>query len=120
MDGHRHRRHVRIRWCGVQTLMDDAAAVVETLLGEEGHAHPPPIVLVGHSMGGALAARLAASKRIGGVVAVVVIDVVEGTAMESLPHMKVHVCVLQPLPLRCSRASSIGPHLVSYRRQHVC
>jgi protein phosphatase methylesterase 1 len=78
----------------VQTLMDDIAAVVEALFGAEGHPNRPAVVLVGHSMGGALAARLAASKRISGVVAVVVIDVVEGTAMDSLPHMKARACSL--------------------------
>lgn len=40
-----------------------------------------PTLLVGHSMGGALAVRAAASKEISGLEGVVVIDVVEGTAI---------------------------------------
>jgi pimeloyl-ACP methyl ester carboxylesterase len=40
-----------------------------------------PTLLVGHSMGGALAVRAAATKAIAGLDGVVVIDVVEGTAM---------------------------------------
>lgn len=47
----------------------------------------PRLVLVGHSMGGAIAVRLAVSKRLDTVVGLVVIDVVEGTAMSALPYM---------------------------------
>jgi alpha-beta hydrolase superfamily lysophospholipase len=38
----------------------------------------PPIVLVGHSMGGAIAVHTAASNFIQNLIALVVIDVVEG------------------------------------------
>ena len=38
----------------------------------------PPIILVGHSMGGALAIHCAARNYISKLIAVVVIDVVEG------------------------------------------
>jgi protein phosphatase methylesterase 1 len=38
-------------------------------------------------MGGAIAARAAASGKILNLVAVAVLDVVEGTAMAALPHM---------------------------------
>lgn len=40
-----------------------------------------PTLLVGHSMGGALAVWAAATKQISGLCGVVVIDVVEGTAI---------------------------------------
>lgn len=40
-----------------------------------------PTLLVGHSMGGALAVRAAATRDISGLDGVVVIDVVEGTAI---------------------------------------
>ena len=89
-------------------MVQDVADVVRALLaaddggGEEtaGSTHHPvvnlkgvkDIVLVGHSMGGAVAARLAAAwphgvrVRLAGVV---VVDVVEGSAMAGLPAMKV-------------------------------
>eukprot|EP00922_Rhytidocystis_sp_ex-Travisia-forbesii_P052859 GHVS01078398.1.p1 GENE.GHVS01078398.1~~GHVS01078398.1.p1 ORF type:complete len:488 (+),score=74.56 GHVS01078398.1:57-1520(+) len=49
------------------------------------------IVLVGHSMGGALAGHLAASGRIPNVLGLVVVDAVEGTAIEALPVMRTFV-----------------------------
>lgn len=46
----------------------------------------PPIVLIGHSMGGAIAVETA--KMLPAAVALCVIDVVEGTALESLSSMQ--------------------------------
>jgi protein phosphatase methylesterase 1 len=48
----------------------------------------PPIVLVGHSMGGALAVHAASLDYVKNLLAVVVIDVVEGSAMEALTSMQ--------------------------------
>ena len=45
----------------------------------------PPTVLVGHSMGGAVAVRLAASGQLPNLAGVAVIDVVEGTALQVWP-----------------------------------
>ncbi|KAG2499014.1 hypothetical protein HYH03_003200 [Edaphochlamys debaryana] len=50
-------------------------------------SQPPACVLVGHSMGGGLVVWAALSKRIRRLEGVVVIDVVEGTALAALPHM---------------------------------
>uniref|UniRef100_A0A7S0R4Y3 protein phosphatase methylesterase-1 n=1 Tax=Pyramimonas obovata TaxID=1411642 RepID=A0A7S0R4Y3_9CHLO len=72
----------------VETLSKDVVEVARALYGPDGTCWPK-IVLVGHSMGGALVAHIAASEEIHSLAAVVVIDVVEGTAMESLPHMKI-------------------------------
>lgn len=47
---------------------------------------PPPVILIGHSMGGAVAVETA--RILPGVVALCVIDVVEGTALESLSSMQ--------------------------------
>jgi len=47
----------------------------------------PKVVLVGHSMGGAVAVNLANSGRLRHVDGLVVLDVVEGTALLNLPHM---------------------------------
>lgn len=46
-----------------------------------------PTIIVGHSMGGALAVNVAASEGIDSIIALGVIDVVEGTAMEALSSM---------------------------------
>ncbi|PRW60955.1 phosphatase methylesterase 1 [Chlorella sorokiniana] len=64
---------------------------------QPGGAHPPPTVLVGHSMGGAIAVHAAALGGISSLAGVVVIDVVEGTAIASLPYMNT---VLQKRPKR--------------------
>ena len=48
--------------------------IVEKIWGED----QPPIILVGHSMGGALAVHIANRNYIKNLVALVVIDVVEG------------------------------------------
>ncbi|BDA49543.1 Protein phosphatase methylesterase 1 [Coccomyxa sp. Obi] len=65
------------------TLSQDAVAVWEALLGEE----KAPTVIVGHSMGGAIATWSATLQAIPSLEGLVVIDVVEGTALASLPHM---------------------------------
>jgi len=46
-----------------------------------------PTVVVGHSMGGGIAVWAAAGNRIPGLAGLVVVDVVEGTAVAALPHM---------------------------------
>ena len=46
------------------------------------------MILVGHSMGGAIAIRVAASGLLKTLVGMVVIDVVEGTALAALSHMQ--------------------------------
>lgn len=68
----------------MQTMSQDVVAVWQVLYG----ACPErtPTLLVGHSMGGALAVWAAASKQIAGLDGVVVIDVVEGTALGARPR----------------------------------
>jgi len=58
----------------------DVAAVIDVI------AHDAPIILVGHSMGGAVAVR--AAPLIPNLYGVGVIDVVEGTAMDALASMQ--------------------------------
>ena len=50
--------------------------------------NPPMILLMGHSMGGAICVHIANLNLIPTLVGVVVIDVVEGTAIESLQSMQ--------------------------------
>ncbi|XP_061726041.1 protein phosphatase methylesterase 1 [Cydia pomonella] len=67
------------------TLVKDVEQVLHKLFGEE----LPPIVLVGHSMGGAVAVRAALLPSLEPYVhGIAVIDVVEGTAMDALASMQ--------------------------------
>ncbi|XP_048091969.1 protein phosphatase methylesterase 1-like [Alosa alosa] len=66
------------------TMSRDVANVVRATYGEI----PPPIILVGHSMGGAIAVHAASGSLLPSVVGLVVIDVVEGSAMDVLHSMQ--------------------------------
>eukprot|EP00850_Spirogloea_muscicola_P015630 SM000121S26027 [mRNA] locus=s121:420840:431708:- [translate_table: standard] len=82
--GHGSSRTADDRDLSSQTLCKDVVALVQAMFGD----NPPAIVLVGHSMGGAIAVRVAASRELPTLAALVVIDVVEGTAMSSLQFMQ--------------------------------
>eukprot|EP01012_Entosiphon_sulcatum_P014958 TRINITY_DN19990_c0_g1_i1.p1 TRINITY_DN19990_c0_g1~~TRINITY_DN19990_c0_g1_i1.p1 ORF type:complete len:332 (+),score=30.86 TRINITY_DN19990_c0_g1_i1:31-996(+) len=64
-----------------ETLMADVIAVLQALFPSL-----PPLILAGHSLGGAIATWLAASNKLP-VHGFVVVDVVEGSALESLKYM---------------------------------
>lgn len=68
----------------VETMCNDVLAVLKTMFGDS----PPAIVIVGHSMGGSVAVHLAAKKALPSLAGLVVVDVVEGTALASLIHMQ--------------------------------
>mgnify|MGYP006143306335 CR=1 FL=1 len=68
-------------------LVDDVVHVAAAVRASLGVAPDSPLMLVGHSMGGAIAARAGASGRISGLCGVGVVDVVEGTALAALQHM---------------------------------
>ncbi|KAL1815576.1 hypothetical protein ACET3Z_018150 [Daucus carota] len=68
----------------IETLCGDVLAVLKTMYGNS----PPAIVLVGHSMGGSVAVHVAAKKVLPSLAGLIVVDVVEGTAMASLMHMQ--------------------------------
>ena len=68
----------------IESLTNDVIAVIRTLYGDP----PPAIILVGHSMGGSVAVHVAARRAIHNLHGLVVVDVVEGTAMASLIHMQ--------------------------------
>eukprot|EP00667_Euglena_gracilis_P016471 EG_transcript_17245 len=65
------------------TLVEDVVRVLGALYG----GAIPPIILVGHSLGGAIAVWTAVAHPELPIEGLVVIDVVEGSALESLPHM---------------------------------
>ncbi|KAJ2764933.1 Protein phosphatase methylesterase 1 [Coemansia nantahalensis] len=64
----------------LERLVDDLVGVVAAVLRENSSARD--VVLVGHSMGGAVVAH--ACRRIPRVLGVVLVDIVEGTALDSL------------------------------------
>uniref|UniRef100_A0A671PCZ1 Protein phosphatase methylesterase 1 n=1 Tax=Sinocyclocheilus anshuiensis TaxID=1608454 RepID=A0A671PCZ1_9TELE len=66
------------------TMSRDVANVVRATYGEI----PPPIILVGHNVGGAIAVHAAGGALLPSVVGLVAIDVVEGSAMEVLHSMQ--------------------------------
>jgi len=66
-----------------ETLTKDCINLINILFKDTS----TKIVLVGHSMGGAIAARAAASQKIPNLVGLIVVDVVEGTALAALAHM---------------------------------
>lgn len=68
----------------IETLRSDVFDVIDTLYGNS----PPALILVGHSMGGAVAVHCAAKRRLHTLAALVVLDVVEGTALASLSYMQ--------------------------------
>uniref|UniRef100_A0A8C7NK14 Protein phosphatase methylesterase 1 n=1 Tax=Oncorhynchus mykiss TaxID=8022 RepID=A0A8C7NK14_ONCMY len=67
-----------------ETMAKDIGKVVEALYGE----NPPPIMMIGHSMGGAIAVHTAAANHVPSLLGLCVIDVVEGTAMDALNSMQ--------------------------------
>eukprot|EP00093_Oithona_nana_P012035 12035.XXX_661160_662383_1 [CDS] Oithona nana genome sequencing. len=69
-----------------QTMASDISNVVKYHV--ESLDSIPEIVLVGHSMGGALAVHTALEGEIDALIGLVVIDVVEGTAMDALSSMQ--------------------------------
>ena len=66
--------------CISQTLTEDIVAVWDSLQKEDS-VSKHPLVMVGHSMGAAMAVRAAATGRMARLEGIVVIDVVEGTAI---------------------------------------
>lgn len=72
----------------IDRLVQDVVEVVNKVLpAEEQDGDKLQTIIVGHSLGGAVAVRVAAMEQIPSLVGVVVVDVVEGTALASLEHM---------------------------------
>uniref|UniRef100_A0A182TG35 Protein phosphatase methylesterase 1 n=1 Tax=Anopheles melas TaxID=34690 RepID=A0A182TG35_9DIPT len=67
-----------------ERLATDVGDVMQAMYGESA----PPIILMGHSMGGAICVHAANSFVLPTLIGVVVIDVVEGTALEALASMQ--------------------------------
>ncbi|KAL9088773.1 MAG: hypothetical protein Q9165_006082 [Trypethelium subeluteriae] len=70
-------------------LRDDLANMITLVRERLGWSSLPPIVLAGHSLGGAVAVELAQKGTLGtSLLGYVVIDVVEGSAIEALKYMQ--------------------------------
>ncbi|EDS34884.1 phosphatase methylesterase 1 [Culex quinquefasciatus] len=67
-----------------ETLAQDIGDILQTMYGES----CPPVLLVGHSMGGAICVHVANMDVVPALIGAVVIDVVEGTALEALASMQ--------------------------------
>ncbi|KAI5258609.1 protein phosphatase methylesterase [Aureobasidium subglaciale] len=76
----------------IETLVTDALKMIELVKAKQGWKKLPPSVFVGHSLGGAVATRIAADGVLGAqLVGFAVLDVVEGSAIEALLHMKTYL-----------------------------
>eukprot|EP01028_Stygiella_incarcerata_P006278 TRINITY_DN2571_c0_g1_i1.p1 TRINITY_DN2571_c0_g1~~TRINITY_DN2571_c0_g1_i1.p1 ORF type:complete len:243 (+),score=67.34 TRINITY_DN2571_c0_g1_i1:513-1241(+) len=64
-------------------LVEDAYAVILETIPQD-----MPFVVVGHSMGGGIAVHLCASKELPSLLGLIVVDVVEGTALPALHFMR--------------------------------
>lgn len=82
----------RILDFSIATLAADALAMIT--LTKEHFSWPslPPAILLGHSLGGAVVTDLAANFALGpALIGFCVLDVVEGSALEALGHMKTYL-----------------------------
>jgi protein phosphatase methylesterase 1 len=77
----------------LQTLADDLLAVITRTRKAMRWPELPPIILVGHSLGGAVVTELARSGRLGTstLLGYAVFDVVEGSAMDALQSMQTYL-----------------------------
>lgn len=76
----------------LSTLAQDFVRVVKMVRERCGWDKPPDIVLVGHSLGGAVVAEVAKSGALGGsVLGYAILDVVEGSAIDALQSMQTYL-----------------------------
>ncbi|KAK5710745.1 Protein phosphatase methylesterase 1 [Elasticomyces elasticus] len=76
----------------LRTLTADALSMITLTQKKVAWSQLPPCVLVGHSLGGAIVTQLAADYAIGNaMLGYCVIDVVEGSAMEAMQHMRTYL-----------------------------
>jgi len=82
--GHGNSKSAHEENLSAETQVNDIISVIKCMFGND----PPPIILIGHSMGGAIAVHTAAANELPTLAGIIVIDVVEGTAMEALASMQ--------------------------------
>lgn len=69
-----HSGKLGLNWLSLVFFKRDIGKVIEALYGES----PPPIMIIGHSMGGAIAVHTAVANHLPSLLGLCVIDVVEG------------------------------------------
>ncbi|EME79190.1 uncharacterized protein MYCFIDRAFT_190198 [Pseudocercospora fijiensis CIRAD86] len=83
-----------IRDSSLDTLVADAVSMIALTAAAQGWSPLPPCVLVGHSLGGAVLTTIAATQHHAfgsNLIGYCVIDVVEGSAIEALSHMRTYL-----------------------------
>lgn len=76
----------------LETLRTDLLSVIQQTQVQMGWKELPPIILVGHSLGGAVVTDLAKSYALGSsLLGYTVLDVVEGSAMDALQSMTTYL-----------------------------
>jgi protein phosphatase methylesterase 1 len=76
----------------VELLSQDLFSMLQLTALKLSWKELPPIVLIGHSLGGAVVTEMAHKGLLGGkLLGYAVIDVVEGSAMETLKHMQAYL-----------------------------
>ncbi|CAD6448176.1 72555e85-e420-45da-a363-bc983d8f01b0 [Sclerotinia trifoliorum] len=76
----------------LKTLSSDLLYVIEATKARMSWKELPPLVLVGHSLGGAVVTDVAKSGKLGrSVLGYAVLDVVEGSAMDALQSMQTYL-----------------------------
>ncbi|KAK0392663.1 hypothetical protein NLU13_2158 [Sarocladium strictum] len=81
----------------LETLASDLYRSIQATKAQMGWPRLPPIVLVGHSLGGAVITELAKSARLGAsLLAYAVLDVVEGSAIDALQSMHTYLSTRPP------------------------
>jgi protein phosphatase methylesterase 1 len=74
------------------TLSRDLVFIVQSTLPRLPQSSPPPIILIGHSLGGAVITHVAYSQLLGSsLLGHVVLDVVEGSAIDALQSMEIYL-----------------------------
>jgi protein phosphatase methylesterase 1 len=76
----------------VELLSQDLLSMIQLTSAKMAWKEPPPIVLIGHSLGGAVVTDVAHKGLLGGkLLGYAVLDVVEGSALEALKHMQAYL-----------------------------
>ena len=76
----------------LETLSTDLLSVIEQTKTQMGWKELPPLILIGHSLGGAVVTDLAKGGKLGSaVLGYAVLDVVEGSAIDALQSMQTYL-----------------------------